>query len=87
MAFGCLFERYKHIFGKERQGAHALRIPFLNVALVDVVATIVGAFLIAYFTKWSFLWTLLGLFLLGIVLHRLFCVKTTVDVFLTKLFE
>jgi uncharacterized membrane protein len=41
--------------------------------------TLVGAAAISFFFKTSFWKTSLVLFLLGIVLHRLFCVRTTLD--------
>jgi hypothetical protein len=41
--------------------------------------TIIAATLISYFFKYSFVTTLITLFILGIVLHKLFCVKTTID--------
>jgi hypothetical protein len=34
---------------------------------------------LAVFFKWKMLYTILGLFLLGIALHRWFKVRTTVD--------
>lgn len=69
--------RYKDIFGRPREGAHAYRI--FNVAVVDVTATVIVAFLIARafgFVLWK---SLVVLFLIGIISHRLFCVRTTVD--------
>jgi hypothetical protein len=40
---------------------------------------VVGAGLISYFFSLPFLWTLLVLFLTGIILHRVFNVRTTLD--------
>ena len=69
--------KYKDIFGKPNTGAHKYR--FLNIAIVDVAFTIVFAYGISYFLEYPFIITLGILFLLGIILHRLFCVRTTVD--------
>jgi len=69
--------QYKHVFGEPRKGVHSYRL--FGVAIVDVLATIVGAFAIAWATKWPFWYVLGGLFLLGIFLHYIFCVPTTVD--------
>lgn len=69
--------KYKDLLGKPDQGIHQYRI--FNIAIVDVIFTIIGAFIISYLFKTNFLVTLLILFLLGIILHRLFCVKTTID--------
>uniref|UniRef100_A0A6C0JJQ0 Uncharacterized protein n=1 Tax=viral metagenome TaxID=1070528 RepID=A0A6C0JJQ0_9ZZZZ len=73
-----MFSQYKDILGKEGEGIHSYR--FLNFAIMDVLMTIFGAYLIHYFMpNYSFLFILLCLFLSGIFLHRLFGVKTTVD--------
>ena len=72
----------KDIFGKPGEGAHSYRV--FNIAVVDVIVTILLAIIISAIFNTSFVKTLLFLFLLGIILHRLFCVKTTID---TVLFE
>lgn len=69
--------KYKDILGKVGEGVHSYR--FLNIALVDVLATIFVAYLIHRFTKMKFSISLILLFLLGIVCHRIFCVPTTID--------
>ena len=69
--------KYKDILGKPNQGVHSYRI--FNIAIVDVLLTILGSYLISYFTNYKFIYTLIGMFILGIILHRLFCVRTTVD--------
>ena len=75
--FGIDLCKYKDIFGRPREGAHAYRI--FNVAVVDVIATVVVAFLIARAFGFVFWKSLVVLFLIGIILHRMFCVRTTVD--------
>ena len=68
---------YKNILGKPQGGVHSYR--FANVAIVDVIMTIIVAFIISAVFAIPF-WKVLGVsFILGIVLHRLFCVRTTVD--------
>jgi len=69
--------KYKDIFGKPGSGAHKYR--FLNIAIVDVLFTILFAYGISWYFEYPFLPTLGILFLLGIFVHRLFCVRTTVD--------
>jgi hypothetical protein len=68
--------KYANVFGEPNTGLHAYRVA--NVAVVDVLLTVVAAAFLSIFTK-SFGWTLVGLFVLGIVMHRIFCVRTTVD--------
>jgi hypothetical protein len=69
--------KYKDALGKPGKGIHSYR--FMGVAIADVIMTLIGAFLISYFTKKSFFLIASILFGLGIILHRLFCVRTTVD--------
>ena len=69
--------KYRNALGVPGKGAHSIRLG--GVAIVDVIMTLLGAYIIAYFTRTSFAWTAAGFFLLGIILHRLFCVRTTID--------
>lgn len=69
--------KYKNALGVPNKGIHSYR--FMGVAIADVIMTIIAAFLISYFFKISFFYTSISLFVLGIILHRLFCVRTTVD--------
>jgi hypothetical protein len=69
--------QYKNISGESGKGVHSYRL--FGVAIVDVLATIVGAAILAWAAKWPFWYVLGGLFLLGIILHHIFCVETTVD--------
>lgn len=69
--------KYRDILGVPGQGVHSVRV--FGVAAFDVVATFVGAWILSRMFKTPYLQTLGVLFLLGILLHRLFCVKTTVD--------
>lgn len=68
---------YKNMLGKLGEGVHSYR--FAKLAIVDVIMTIIAAFIISAVFAISF-WKVLAVsFILGIVLHRLFCVRTTVD--------
>jgi hypothetical protein len=69
--------KYKDIFGEPGKGPHKYR--FMNIAIIDVVFTIIAAYIIYRFTLWNFWIILAGAFALGIFFHRLFCVRTTVD--------
>ena len=68
--------KYKDSLGIPGEGVHT---HIFGVAWRDVVATIIGGFLIALVFKWNIGYTIIGLFILGILFHRLFCVRTTVD--------
>ena len=70
--------QYKNIFGKVGKGIHSIRI--CNIAVIDVLLTVFGAFIIhLFFQKYNYFIFLLFLFIIGIILHRIFCVKTTID--------
>jgi hypothetical protein len=70
--------KYKDILGKVGKGIHSYRV--FNIAIVDVLLTIIAAWIIHFLIpKYHFLPVLLCLFIAGIILHRIFCVRTTVD--------
>ena len=69
--------KYKDALGKPDVGIHSYRI--FNIAIADVIMTFIAAFIISYFYNISFIKTSIFLFILGIILHRIFCVKTTID--------
>jgi hypothetical protein len=69
--------KYKNALGEPNKGIHSYK--FMGISMVDVILTIIAAFFISYFFKLSFFYTTIFLFVLGIILHRLFCVRTTID--------
>jgi hypothetical protein len=69
--------QYKDIFGKPNKGIHRYRI--FNITIVDVLLTILLALFISYIFKFNFWIILLIIFLIGIIIHRMFCVRTTLD--------
>ena len=75
--------KYKNILGKPDQGVHSYRI--FNIAYIDVLFTIIGAYIIYLFIpKINYFVILISLFILGIILHRIFCVRTTIDKYLFR---
>lgn len=77
MTFLCY---YRHIFGKEKEGLHSYR--FMDIAIVDVLLTFIGALLIAYYFKLNIILVFIILIILGTLIHYIFCVETTI----TKMF-
>jgi len=69
--------KYKNSLGEPNKGVHSYRL--FGVAIADVIMTLIGAFVISKIYNYSFFYTSLILFTLGIILHRLFCVRTTID--------
>ena len=72
--------KFKDIFGKVKEGPHSYRI--FNIAIVDTGLTIIIGYFIAKFFKLNLLYTLIVIFILGTIIHKIFCVETT----LTKIF-
>lgn len=73
--------QYKNILGTVGQGVHSYRI--FDLAIVDILFTIIGAYIIYLFIpRINYFIILISLFLLGIILHKIFCVRTTIDKFL-----
>jgi hypothetical protein len=75
--------KYKDLLGKPNQGFHK---HILGIALFDVIGTLVISFIIYKLPLWSekptkkfFFIIFISVFLLGIILHRIFCVNTTVN--------
>ena len=69
--------KYKDSLGKPNEGLHSTRL--FNIAIFDLVGTIMISFLIAYFLNKPFWIIFMILFISGIILHRLFCVNTTIN--------
>lgn len=77
--------QYSDIFGQPNKGVHSYRINLLgfNLALVDIIGTLIISVVIAYYMAPSNRIEPLHIFLyfialwgLGILLHYLFCVDT-----------
>jgi hypothetical protein len=74
--------KYSKIFGIPGKDVHKYRV--FNIAIIDVVLSVLVAVLIYYLLKYfnykvKFCYILIFVFLLGIILHRVFCVRTTID--------
>lgn len=69
--------RFRHALGAPRAGFHSVRV--LDVAVLDVVGTVLVAVPLARALGARLPVVIAALFLAGIALHRLFCVDTTLD--------
>lgn len=69
--------KYKDAFGKIGTGIHSYRV--FDVAILDFGVTAIVAYLISLLTGIKFVYSFIGLFITGIFVHKLFCVRTTVD--------
>lgn len=77
MSSYCPFKQFSEIFGRPNEGVHSYR--FFNLAMVDVIGTIVIAIMIAKIFNLNIWLTVIIAFIIGIILHRLFCVNTTIN--------
>jgi hypothetical protein len=69
--------KYKNMFGEPGTGIHKYKVA--GISIVDVLVVIVGGIIISYFSGWSIYPVLVVLFVSGIVIHRLFCVRSGID--------
>ena len=76
----CIFSKFKNMLGVPNKGVHKYR--FLGTASVDYFGTLIGAFILTYVTKIPLVLTTIGLFLIGLIIHFLFGVKTNTTKFL-----
>jgi len=65
------------LLGKPGTGIHSVRL--FNFAVMDILFTVILAYIISKKFKKDFKLVLIICFISGIVLHRIFGVKTTVD--------
>ena len=70
----CIFKKYKDIFGKPGTGVHQYKI--FDVIIVDNIITIILAFLIKNYFSLPFELSIIISYVLGIIFHYLFGVKT-----------
>jgi hypothetical protein len=73
----CIFAKYKDIFGSPGTGVHSYRI--FDIAVVDMAFTIILIIVLVITTGKNPLLITAACFGTGIVAHRLFCVRTTID--------
>ena len=68
---------YKNLFGNPHEGIHKHKI--FDISVMDSLMTVGVAYGIYRYYNQDFKIILVILILLGIIIHRLFCVKTTID--------
>ena len=68
------FSQYKNIFGEPGKGLHQYK--FKGTSLVDYGLTILGAFIVTYYTDIPLVITTIVLLILGILFHSLFRIRT-----------
>jgi len=71
--------QYKDIFGKAGSKTGMRKYRIFGIAVLDATVTVICALLIAWFFKLPYLQTVIAIFILGVFVHRAFCVRTAVD--------
>jgi hypothetical protein len=69
--------KYKNLFGEPNTGIHSYRL--FGVAIIDTFIMILLGIFIAKIINIPYWIGIFISFISGIIMHRLFCVRTTVD--------
>ena len=70
---------YSKLFGEAGSTTGMRKSRVFGIAVLDVTVTLACAVLIAWVFKFPYIQTIVAIFILGIFVHRLFCVRTAVD--------
>lgn len=68
---------YANSLGLPGQDIYSYRIA--NIAVIDVILTLIATYILLMIINLPIHYSVIGLFFLGIGIHWLFCVRTTVD--------
>lgn len=73
------FCKYKDSLGKPGEGLHSYRV--FNLSVLDILFTFLLAKFVQYYImeETEFIIVLIYCFIVGIIIHRIFCVRTTID--------
>jgi len=77
-----LFCKYKNLFGEPNEGLRKYRI--FDIAILDTTVVLIIGVIFSWFSKINIFIVWLVLFVSGILVHRLFCVRTGIDKLLFK---
>ena len=70
----CIFKKYKNLLGKPGTGVHKYKI--FDVIIVDNLINLILSILMKYLTSIPFELSIIIVYLLGLLFHYLFGVKT-----------
>ena len=79
----CPFHKYKDLFGKPNAGPHKYRI--FDTPIIDHIITLIAAIMTSYITSITLELSIFLWYGFGIILHKLFCVKTKTNKLLNLL--
>ena len=69
--------KYKNAFGKLGTGIHSYKIG--GISVLDFGVAAIAAYILSLILRKPFWITFILFLILGIIVHRMFCVRTTVD--------
>jgi len=75
--------KYKDIFGAPGTGFHSTRL--FNIAIYDLIATLVIGIPILYYFGYSIIGSIAILMVISYVVHKLFCVDTTINKYVDRI--
>ena len=73
------FCEYKNMFGIPGMKTGFRKYRIFGIAVSDFLVTLICAILIAWYFRLPYIQTIIAIFILGVFVHRLFCVRTAVD--------
>ena len=71
--------KYKDILGVPGSKTGLRKYRIFGIALLDTTVVLVIAVFIAWMFRLPYVYTIVAIFILGIIVHRLFCARTAVD--------
>ena len=71
--------KYKDALGVPGSKTGLRKYRIFGIALFDTTVVLVIAVFIAWMFRLPYVYTIVAIFILGIIVHRLFCVRTAVD--------
>jgi len=73
------FCQYKDLFGTPGLETGLRKYRIFGIAIYDVSVTLICAIFVAWFFRLPYPQTIIAIFILGVLVHRLLCVRTAVD--------
>jgi len=71
--------KYKNLFGEAGQSTGMRKYRIYNIAIYDTAVVLICSFILSLIDGYPFWLNALVIFILGIIVHRAFCVRTAVD--------
>ena len=70
--------KYKNMFGEPNKTWRKEHRIF-DISYIDVLVVLIFCIFFSWFSKYPFIFVVVIVFFLGIIAHRLFCVRTRID--------